>query len=61
MPKVTPEEHLSHPESRIGLDPKTGKSVFYSGEFGGRHVVDPLPVSASLVARVFNDRRKKEK
>jgi hypothetical protein len=61
MAKVTPKEHLSHPETRIGLDPKNGKSVLYSGEFGGRHVVDPVPVSGSLVASIFNDRRKKGK
>jgi hypothetical protein len=59
--KVTPEEHLLHPDTRIGLDPKTGKSVVYSGEFGGRHVVDPVPVSGSFVARNFRDRRKKGK
>jgi hypothetical protein len=61
MAKVTPEEHLSHPETRVGLDPKSGKSVMYSGEFGGRHVVDAVPVSGSFIARTFNDRRNKRK
>lgn len=61
MNKVTPEKHLLHPKTRIGLNPVTGKSEVYSGEFEGRHVVDPIPVSGSFIARNFNDRRKKKK
>jgi len=57
--KVTPEEHLSHPETRIGLDPKSGKSVLYSGEFGGRHVVDPVPVSGSFLSKQFQKNKRK--
>ena len=59
MAKVTAEEHLSHPDTRVGLDPKTGKSVVYSGEFGGRHVVDPLPVSGSFLSKQFNQKKSK--
>ena len=61
MAKVTPEEHISHPKTKVGLDPKSGKSVLYSGEFGGRHAVDAVPVSGSFISRNFNDRRKKGK
>jgi hypothetical protein len=59
MAKVTPEKHLSHPDTRVGLNPKTGKSVVYSGEFGGRHVVDPLPVSGSFLSKQFQKNKGK--
>ena len=59
MAKVTPEEHLSHPKTRIGLDPKSGKSVLYSGEFDGRHVVDPVPVSGSFLSKQFQQKKGK--
>ena len=59
MAKVTAEEHLSHPDTRVGLDPKTDKSVVYSGELGGRHVVDPLPVSGSFLSKQFQKNKSK--